>query len=45
MLFTDNKWFDPFGNLGNYKVLNTHVLFAYLFVAFEILIDFQKFDS
>ena len=26
-----------FGNLGNYKVLNTRVFFAYLFAIFEIL--------
>ena len=25
------------GNLGRYKVLNTHVFFAYLFAIFEIV--------
>ena len=29
--------FMKFGNLGSYKVLNTHVFFAYLFAIFEIL--------
>ena len=32
-----------FGNLGSYKVLNTHVFFAYLFVTFEILNDPPQF--
>ena len=27
------------GNVGSYKVLNAHVLFAYLFTIFEILSD------
>ena len=33
-----------FGNLYSYKVLNTNVFFAYLFVIFEILSDPHNFD-
>ena len=29
--------FKEFGKLGSYEILNTHALFAYLFVIFEIL--------
>ena len=33
-----------FGNLGSYKVLNTHVFFAYLFAILEILSNLFNFD-
>ena len=37
--------FTKFGNLGSYKVLNTHVFFAYLFATFGILNEPHNFDS
>ena len=32
-----------FGSLGSYKVLNTHVFFAYLFAIFEMLSEPPQF--
>ena len=36
--------FMKFGNLGGYKLLPTHVFFAYLFAISEILSDPHNFD-
>ena len=36
--------FMEFGNLGSYKVLNTHAFFAYLFEILGILSNLCNFD-